>query len=579
MWWVPLATFLSVFLWLLHARWPSVGVDFRYFLLRLIDGRWHFNHQGLLPFRYTPHFCGGLPQYGNPQDTFYSLPQALAFVLDPWTAVLLSIAIALVVGYIGWLIFARDVLRFSPPWRHALAFTCIANGFYFSHVIVGHITLLLLPMLGWILWLLLDPRTDTRRSAMARGCGVGLILAARLYMGGFITIMLDGMLFLCLAPVIIAAFCSHMPSVTLRAFTWRAGLALVVTAGLCASKLVAVGAVLQMMPRTMGFERFDGSVSTLGYLLQTFWRMPQHGGYFPGTPYNVLHENSAWVSPLTIIGVACAIGMAFVPGSHAARRRSTGILLTLYAMLLAGGFVQLIRGHGMTADFLSSLPIFSSQHVATRFTYVPMMLMALVGIWGLERCCTRLFPRWHVCIAAGVIAITLLCFSLAFTTPARHEFELYFDYNRVTPLLAKPDAFTAPVTRMTETLDDAEAILGGASLIHCYEPLIFWAQYPAAKHLYEGPAMAERDGNLNVADPRCYTAGGGCPLGNPLPASESDNALRFLSGGLPAWPLPWWQRAADAITIATLLGLACIAGTIGMRRHAQRSRTTKARHS
>ena len=72
-----LTALLGGFLWALNFSYPVIGHDFLYFLPHLLAGKWYFAHQGFLPFRFSPHFCGGLPQYGNPQDMYYALPQFL----------------------------------------------------------------------------------------------------------------------------------------------------------------------------------------------------------------------------------------------------------------------------------------------------------------------------------------------------------------------------------------------------------------------------------------------------------------------------------------------------------------------
>ncbi|MEK7137092.1 MAG: hypothetical protein AAB853_02300 [Patescibacteria group bacterium] len=62
------AGFLVLFLKLLNFSYPVLGHDYFDFFPKLIAGTWHFARQGLAPFRFSPHFCGGLPRYGTPQD-------------------------------------------------------------------------------------------------------------------------------------------------------------------------------------------------------------------------------------------------------------------------------------------------------------------------------------------------------------------------------------------------------------------------------------------------------------------------------------------------------------------------------
>src|SRR3989338_2812294 len=138
-WILLLIAFLGLFLWSLNARFPSIGHDYFYFFPKLLAGKWHFAHQGLFPFRFAPHFCGGIPQYGNPQDMYYSLPQLFSFFFDLWHAVQLSFVVAIIVGYWGWFRFGKDIVRLPSPWAHTLALIILANGWYTLHMIVGHV--------------------------------------------------------------------------------------------------------------------------------------------------------------------------------------------------------------------------------------------------------------------------------------------------------------------------------------------------------------------------------------------------------------------------------------------------------
>src|SRR4051812_14421460 len=79
---------------------PIVGWDHKYYFSRLIDTTLHYRINGLSVQWYTPSFGGGLPAYPHPLNAQFSLPQALAMIINPWSAVLVSYFIYALVGYI-----------------------------------------------------------------------------------------------------------------------------------------------------------------------------------------------------------------------------------------------------------------------------------------------------------------------------------------------------------------------------------------------------------------------------------------------------------------------------------------------
>ena len=79
----------------LSRSYPFIGHDYRYFVPRLLDTYLHYRLNGPVIQWYTPSFGSGLPAYPNPQHMQYSLPQILLAVVNPWLAILVSMAVFL----------------------------------------------------------------------------------------------------------------------------------------------------------------------------------------------------------------------------------------------------------------------------------------------------------------------------------------------------------------------------------------------------------------------------------------------------------------------------------------------------
>src|SRR6476619_2123806 len=81
-----------IILLLINRDYPFAGHDYRYFISRLIDTNLHIQRNGLSIQWYTPSFGGGLPAFPNPQHLEYSIVQLFSFLINPWSAILLTTA-------------------------------------------------------------------------------------------------------------------------------------------------------------------------------------------------------------------------------------------------------------------------------------------------------------------------------------------------------------------------------------------------------------------------------------------------------------------------------------------------------
>ena len=125
------------FILVINRTYPIIGHDYAYFVTHLFDTDLHYRINGLSIQWFTPSFGGGLPAYANPQHAQFSLIQLLAFLFDPWTAILLAIFLYITAGIICFYIFARYVLDLD--WRASLlgALFFVVTGFYIGHMISG----------------------------------------------------------------------------------------------------------------------------------------------------------------------------------------------------------------------------------------------------------------------------------------------------------------------------------------------------------------------------------------------------------------------------------------------------------
>ncbi len=563
-WWIlSLGAFLSAFVWGLNASYPMLGHDFFYAFPHMLAGKWHFLRQGLFPLRFTPFFCGGLPQYGNPQDFFYSLPQILAFFLDVWTSAQLTIVIALIAGYAGWYRFGNDVLRLSRDWSHVLALIIISSGYYFMHMVVGHLTYHILPLTGAWLWLILDRRTGVGFDIKRRSALLGLLTAAMLYSGGYFVIIVSVLTLLLLIPAefILLGVTQERVRIIGRRLIGGAATTLL----LSLSKLVAVWSVLRFLPRFVPIDRFPADVSIVPFFFKSLWGFPQGIHLFPGKQ-NIwgLHEYSMFLSPIVMLGIVLGAVSIFMP-SHSSRRRPV-ILLGVLGVLVMTAFLMLARGDSLLASIFHMLPVFSSIRVVVRFLYIPVLLLSMLGVLGLSVACQHVrLQRWTLPLVWFAAAVTVAGFFLAYRPVLlTKQLELTFPIDQLrTSIDRNPRLMTQSVTAVRQDspdtrVADMQSVLQGATDIACYEPLLLGISF--ASPIVQGPVDQEKSGSFNLRNPACmqYPDENDCPDGGLIKVADRQNFEAFRRGEPVTWHLSILQHLADFITLISLIALVIV---------------------
>lgn len=239
-----LSAFLVVFFWFLNAGF--LGHDYFYFFPKLLDGKWHFARQGLRMFWYTAHFCGGFPEFANPQSMYYSLPQILVFFFDMWSAVQLTLLISMLIGYAGWYCVGRDLIRLHIHWAHVLALIISAHGFHFMHMVPGHVPFHSMPLIGWLLWLILDRKNRSIHGLLIKAAWFALATAYILYSGGYMVFVM--LLFALLTLVPFELLLSTTPRQRLATLCKNSMTCAVGAIGISASKLVATLSFFAIFP-------------------------------------------------------------------------------------------------------------------------------------------------------------------------------------------------------------------------------------------------------------------------------------------------------------------------------------------
>lgn len=600
LWLGPLVLFLAIFFWMLNAMYPNIGHDYFYFMPRLLVGRMHFAEQGISPFMYTPYFCGGMPQYGNPQGMYYSLQQLFTLMMDPWISVQIAIFVYLIIGYIGWFLFARDVMQLPKPWAHLLSVVVSANGYYILHMVVGHIASLSLPICGFLLWILMERKKDTKMSLLMKSSLFGILSALAIYSGGYLVVLYAGMGFLFALPFEFT-LCSCSFRDRLKVLIPRIAACGSVALLLCASKLTAVLSFMRFFPRGLAFKSFPKDESIILFILRSMFEIPQKKTVFNLKEIGI-HDYSVFISPIIVIGLLWIVYKLI----QSAKNRSVNLnsfVLTSYVLVLVLFFVQLINGQGILVDWLQPLPIFKSLHVMTRFFYVSSVMISVAGVWGIFRLSNRFsriaeHPSSLRFAAAGLprnafvlSIISLIAFFIAYypmLTDKSDPLWRKVDIERVRSLADESDGEIAKAVVEVESLKGVSAFMSvydGFTNTECTEPMLGtlfagefkdtymgddsgWGKQPIQEltELVPGFVTEISDGRFNLHNPACfiYPEENDCEVGDRISIYDNENFFRFIESKSVTWKTSLIQRVSNWISLVSLIS--CVLVLVGYRK-------------
>ena len=538
-----LGLFLLVYIVLFHVNYPSVGHDYSVYFTLISEGMWYFFHGGIRVARYSVHHCGGSILYGNPLDMYYSLPQFLSFVVDPWSAIQISTMIALILGYWGWYLVGERVLHLAVEWSHLLALVIVANGYYFIHLLAGHYTYHGLPLIGLLVYCLLDPGHRSIKKEFLYAIMFAVLATLLLYAGNWMVLFLFilGFPFVIFPLLILGGGRMHqLWQLLIRTFLFGS-----VSILLCASKLIAIGSYLRAYPRLVGMERIDSGVSVLGYIIKAFWLIPQRSSAFVGVPAE-LHEKSSVLSPIVLIGLI--LSLLLLKKNYRSFRGNWMWVISsfLFGIFFIISMIQFVGGRGILIESLDTLPIFSSQRIITRYIYIFSLLVSVVGIWCLARLVRLYVPRISLFVVSAGSVVTIIGLAGAYY-PVLTEVRLSTDLGE-SRLAIKSIDYAQSVTTVESSTNYMER-----TVQPCYDPIITSANNPQ-NILHIGPTDDIENGYFNLMNPACYQypEENNCKPGDRISVRDRENFENFRRGLPVSWRVSMPQFIADRLTLLSV---------------------------
>ena len=335
---------------------------------------------------WNPWMCGGFPAFGHYEaaSNLVSPYLPVFLLLDVHHAIRVEVAANALIGLAGTYLLAGQFTR-SIGLRTLLAIAYGLNGRWALQAATGHGMHLQYCWLPWVLYFFhRAQRPHQLHHAVISGAILGYMVFA-----GAIYPLPHTALALSLYAVLLAGFArSWRPLATL-------GIAGTCGVGFGAPKLFAVLDGLSRAPRLIESKEVIG----LKELVVMLTDPSQAYGRFPiRVPAYGWHEWGLYVGP--VFALCLVLGILFARGP---REDSLKIVGILFVLLGFGAFHR----HSPWA-LLHHLPIFSSQHVPSRFHYPMILLLGLVFVaWAgrqLDRSLRR-HPWLDWLVLAGVALV------------------------------------------------------------------------------------------------------------------------------------------------------------------------------
>lgn len=551
-----------------------LGHDYATFLPALQDGFiwYHANGMASIPW-FTPSFFGGFLQYANPQNGYFTLPQFLAFVVDPLIAVQTTFVLFAGGGFLGFYHLLRRSFGLARPAALTGATLFLFNGFYAHRMLIGHFGAHPFMLLPWIMSMLMGPAAGAppprAGDAIADSLKAGFLLAY-MVQTWFVLLMVPA-----LAAIVLVALLGALSGGRPLAGFWaRLAGAGAAGLGLSAAKLAGLvylsgqfdrsalslpgaetlaGAAGLMVRSLFVSPAFDpGRSAGLGHLQ---WIMERHEWEFSLTPVALI---------LLLVGGLSLLGKKRAPlGADGKRARRYALLGGIFLLLALP--VLLNTHQAEWHRFLKQLPVIKDASSLIRWFIIPLPFTAAAAALVLDRLPVFRCRQWCVAVAAmiGVVAVNAAADRTFYQRQAYSPWPVVDDFYRVAsgrrvPVIRGIFAFRDKTGRTTAApiyLGPNDAFVRGLSPLIAYDPLFgYHAEAFPVKTLHPGPVMAASNGVLNLKNPACYLwpAANGCRPGDPFRVDQVDDAEAFRRYRPFHYTVPFWQRAANWINLAVL---------------------------
>lgn len=523
----------------------AIGYDYHYFMPRLLEGLLFFKAQGFITPWYSSFLCGGFPYFPDPQSLFYSLPQFLSFIVDPWTAVQLTAVVFLTLGGLGMFLLTRNCFGFSVLASLISALFFASNSFFVARMVIGHLTFhayMLIPLLAFFL-------LEKKISFLTSAISLTLIASYFVHSGAhYISLIAIPSLIL----IILCYFLVAPMSITIGSLISRASTGIIGGILLSASKLVAAASLVSEHPRHIKLDQLDSYSDGILLIANQLFGLVEFYPFKYG-PWEYRTE----ISPLVLVGIfgafyhfLCQIfkqnGFKNIEPKQILRTILSLILLLTLSFFL----FEFATGTGAWLSQANSIELVRNMRLNMRFSAAflpPLVILSGFGFSKIQNLRIEIFVLATITLAS-VVSLEKL----------RSEAPQYMNFpiaglNAAYSEMKESEAGSfQPTDIVKEKWTDYKSMLVKKSNARCYSTLF---ARPPVKKLSEGAILRVNSDSYNMINPSCYLfpEENSCRAGDLIAARDEENLRLLLSHQNPKWKVSRNQKIANVMTPLSLL--------------------------
>jgi hypothetical protein len=546
----------------------TMGGDYSFYLPALLDGYIWFHENGLweVPW-FTPSFCGGIFNFPNFTNGYYTVPQFLTFFVDPLKAVRISFVLFAALGFLGFYLLLRRCFALSSLVAFFGATFFMFNGFYAHRIVFGHLgylTFMLMPLVAFFLLQPLSVKFSRLAQVILNSTLAGLCFALMLE-SGLGSLMLPMLLSL----VVVCLVHCFSQLKTTDAF-WRFCGAGCVGLLLSASKLTAMLYLLKNFSRSTyqlpGLENlfettlialrsliispgFDGERSEAMVNLKWALNRPEWEYSVTFVPFVLLMvwflsclKNNAW--------------RACLESSPKQKMQLVGIFCLCFLPLALNTYSP------EWSNLLKQIPLLKTSSVLVRWFALYIPIVILLGMLAMQRT-PFLYNNRVPIVVLGMMALAVLNLGVQREYYRSQRYvpeEVVEAYKAIkagdkTPHIKSIGVYYDDENRMRMPLHRNNMLVRGKSQLLCYEPLFgYRLEHFPRKSLSPGPVLKSAEGVLNLKNPACYIwpEPNGCQPGDHFGSQDIARAQEFVAYRPFSFAVTPIQRLANWFSLISL---------------------------
>ncbi|MDX2189600.1 MAG: hypothetical protein SFY32_07035 [Bacteroidota bacterium] len=540
--------------------YPISPLDLGYYLSKSLETHLFYKKNGLQIQWWSPAFGGGLPSFPNPQQTQFSFIQLFLFLVNPWIAICLDIAIFSFVGFFGAFILFFRICKFEINNSIVFAALFIFSGFQIQHLIVGHQFFQLFVLLPLIIYFAFHPKF------LISVCTNALIITYFIYNAGFYP------LFACMlsAPIsmiiINVLFVREGSDKLLLKSLLKLSLSVFFALLIGASKISGMMHLMRFFERDLQFFYGQSFWECLFFVFNQLFLI-QGLGLFANIQMinswlgNGMHEKDVSISPVFFL-----LFVYWVYSYHVKNKKFKFTLnkinqniigLVLFIALIIISF-SISTTYGIIYPFLKSLPIIKSFSSVIRFTVIfvlPLILFLSYLIENSKINFGKISTIVLISLASVIYTVTYVKSSIYYSNDTPN-YIFRFNPDELTSIWEKiqKDPNSINVDSLVN-LKDPLPMIQNSSSAYFNDP-IFWSNMDKVHPKVEiGTVGKIENGCYNMTNPASlvFPEENNLKMWDRISVKDKENFERFRNYKTTNWKLPLIQILANWVSAFTLI--------------------------